>query len=192
MSTRFAWLVSLPVAIAGCLAAHVFGYLIAVPDPHARAALLERTGHQYLGHLPLLAGAGLSLALAAAAAHATRGRLGARPSPWLFALLPPLAFVLQEHLERLLASGALPLGTTLQPAFLIGLALQLPFALLAYAIVAVVLRAAEAVRRLLVRPPRPKAQLAQRLSPDFVAPGPPARSVATAQRGPPAGVAVLH
>ena len=190
MSARFAWLLSLPVAIAGCLAAHALAYLIAVPDPHARATLLERTGHGYLAHLPVLAAAGLSLALAATLSHAVRGRVGARPCPWFFALLPPLAFVLQEHLERLLAGGALPLETALHPTFLIGLALQLPFALLAYALVAAVLRAAEALALLLVRPPRLRVRAAAALPPAFTAPRPATRALATAQRGPPARLAL--
>ena len=190
MSARFAWLLSLPVAIAGCLAAHALAYLIAIPDPHDRATLLERTGHGYLAHLPVLGAAGLSLVFAATLSHAVCGRVGARPSPWLFALLPPLAFVLQEHLERVLAGGVLPLETALHPTFLIGLALQLPFALLAYALVAVVLRASEALVCLLVRPPRLRTRLAVALPPSFTAPRPAARAFATAQRGPPARLAL--
>jgi hypothetical protein len=191
MSTRFALLLSLPVAIAGSLAAHAVAYLIAVPDPQARATLLERTGHGYLAHLPVLAGAGLALALAAGVSHAARGRPGARPSPWVFALLPPLAFVLQEHLERLL-SGALPLETVLDPTFVIGLALQLPFALLAYALVGVLLRAAEALGLLLVRPPRLRVRAIAAAGPSSTAPRPAARPPANAQRGPPSRVVLSH
>jgi hypothetical protein len=192
MSTRFALLLSLPVAIAGSLAAHAVAYLIAVPDSHERATLLERTGHGYLAHLPVLAGAGLALALAAGVSHAARGRPGARPSPWVFALLPPLAFVLQEHLERLPSGGALLLETALDPTFVIGLALQLPFALLAYALVGVLLRAAEALGLLLVSPPRLRVRAIAAAGPSPTARRHVARAAANAQRGPPSRLVLSH
>jgi hypothetical protein len=46
-------------------------------------------------------------------------------------LLPPLAFTVQEHAERLLYSGHMPWTTVLAPNFLLGLAFQLPFSLAA-------------------------------------------------------------
>lgn len=190
MSARFAWLLSLPVTIAGCLAAHTLGYLIVVPDPHARADLLESTGHGYLAHLPVVAAVGLAMLAAAAVWHALRGRFGARPSPWLFALLPPLAFTVQEHLERALGAGGAPLEIVLQPAFLLGLAFQLPFALLAYLIVGVVLGASETLVRWL-RTPRPERRLAQpQAAASPAEPRTAASTLATSPRGPPARIAL--
>ena len=34
--------------MAGLVLGHVLAYLIAVPDPHHRAFVLQRTGHEYL------------------------------------------------------------------------------------------------------------------------------------------------
>jgi hypothetical protein len=136
--------VSLPVALAGCLAAHIVAYALASPSAGAHVS------HGYLQHLPLVAGAALAVVLGAALRYALRGRAGTRPPAWLFAALPPAAFALQEHLERL-AAPALLLG---DPTFLLGLALQLPFGLLAWLLVRAILRVADALRALLARPPR--------------------------------------
>jgi hypothetical protein len=144
--TRSVWLVSLPVLLAGCLAAHVAAYLVAEPSHH---------DHGYLARLPLFAAGGLILLVAAALHHGVRGSVGERPAPELFATLPPVAFSVQEHLERLLHGGDLPLSVVLTPTFLVGLALQLPFALIAWALARAVLRAAETLAALL-RPARPR------------------------------------
>ncbi|MGH3104104.1 MAG: hypothetical protein ACRDN6_08415 [Gaiellaceae bacterium] len=175
---RSTWLLSLPVALAGCLAAHSAAYFLVEPDPHTRAA------HGYLAHLPLLAGAGLAVVVGAAVWHALRGRAGARPSPWLFAVLPPLAFALQEHLERL----ALPLDVVPEPTFLLGLLLQVPFALLARVLAGTLLRAAETVGAMLRQPQR-----LSRLTAPVPAPVPALRtrsafSPSRAQRAPPARI----
>ena len=103
------WLVSLPFMAAGCLAAHSLAYhLVSVPT--------ER--HGYLAFAPLFLGLLGALALVGVV------RRGRSPSPLAFAALPPLAFVVQEHAERLELVVA-------EPAFLVGLLLQLPFALAA-------------------------------------------------------------
>jgi hypothetical protein len=68
-----------------------------------------------------------------------------------FALLAPAAFVVQEHLETLLHTGAAPFGTVLQPTFLPGLLLQIPFALAGYAIARALVRLADGVRALIGR-----------------------------------------
>ena len=47
---------------------------------------------------------------------------------WLLGVLPLVGFAVQEHLERLLHDGPL-WATALEPVFLLGLLLQLPFAL---------------------------------------------------------------
>jgi hypothetical protein len=151
---RSVWLVSLPVLLAGCLAAHMVAYLVAEPAHH---------DHGYLARLPLFAAGALILLLAAALHHGVRGSAGARPAPWLFAILPPVAFSLQEHLERLLHSGDLAVSVVLTPTFLIGLALQLPFALLSWALARAVLRAAETVAALLRTARRPRLRLHVRL-----------------------------
>jgi hypothetical protein len=151
-----AWLLSLPLALAGCLTAHGLAYRIVEPDAHQRAHLLASSGHGYLAELRFLAAAGIALVLAGfvrQAALAARGiELGGPPR--VVALVPPLAFLVQEHLERLLHDGTFPLEALLQPTFLVGLALQLPFALLAVALATLLTRTAVALGRLLAHPPR--------------------------------------
>jgi hypothetical protein len=182
-----AWLLSLPVALAGSAAAHALAYQLVEPDAHERAHLLAASGHGYLGQLRVLAAAAVALALAGfvrQAALAAHGREAAGP-PLVVALVPPLAFVLQEHLERALHGGAFPLGAVLEPTFLVGLALQLPFALLALGLAWLLVRTAAAVGRLLATPPRVRARPRQRPPSASLLP-PAARSFATAARAPPA------
>ena len=121
------WLVSVPFMAAGCLAAHSLAYhLIANPK--------ER--HGYLAFAPLFLGVLGGLALVGAV------RRGRTHSPALFALLPPLAFVVQEHAERLQLVAT-------EPAFLVGLALQLPFGLAALVAARAFLGLAELVAEVL-------------------------------------------
>jgi hypothetical protein len=186
-----AWLSALPLAAAGSLLAHALAYRLADPEPSRRAAVLDATGHAYLAYAPAALAGCLALVLAALAAHALRGYRGepaARPG-WPIALVPVLGFALQEHLERLLAWGHLPLGTALEPTFALGLALQLPFAVAALLLARALTSAADTVGRVLARPLpaascRPSA--GTRLAVDAVLPRVPARALGGSQRGPPA------
>jgi hypothetical protein len=84
--------------------------------------------------MPALAVWGLTLVVAGVVlciGEGLRGRRPSRPPVRLFTLLPPVAFVAQEHIERLVGSGSIPYDLTVEPTFLVGLALQLPFALAA-------------------------------------------------------------
>lgn len=178
--TRAPWLVTLPVALAGCLAAHFAAYALATPTSHAHDS------HGYLAHLPLLSGAALAIVLGAAVRHGVRGRSGVRPSPWLFALLPPLAFAIQEHVERL----AHPALVVTEPTFLLGLALQLPFAALAWLLARAILGAADALGALLAPLPPPRRREALRVELPALQPARRLLTTAISQRGPPAPVAI--
>jgi hypothetical protein len=181
-----AWLLSVPVALAGCLAAHSLAYRLVEPDAHERAHLLAASGHGYLEHLPLLVAAALALVLVGfvrLTVLAARGLESTGPSR-LVAFVPPLAFVLQEHLERVLHQGAFPLEALTQPSFLVGLALQLPFALLAYASATLLVRGATALGRLLAGRPPVRARSTPRAISSPLSPSAP-RLVARV-RGPPA------
>ena len=69
----------------------------------------------------------------------------------MFFVLPPVAFLVQEHLERAIATAELPFDTLAQPAVLAGLALQLPFGVAALVLARVLLCATVAIARRLAR-----------------------------------------
>jgi hypothetical protein len=146
--------------LAGTQVAHVFAYRLVYPNAQVRLTELLSTGHSYMyyglagsvGYLPLLLGLGGALELVAFAwvvCAKVRRRRHAPVPPWAFALLPLIAFCLQEFCERWLAGAAFPWWMVLQPTFRIGLLLQLPFALLAFAVARLLLRAAERVASVL-------------------------------------------
>jgi hypothetical protein len=95
-----------------------------------RGRILAETGHSYFRAADLLilcviiTLAGLALCVVSGTAHRT-------PSPRTLALLPPIGFVVQEHVERLAVSGSFPTHLVAEPRFLLGLLLQIPFALAA-------------------------------------------------------------
>ena len=184
-----AWLVAVPLMTAGSLTAHALAYRIVEPDSAGRLDLLTQTGHGYMASLPLVLGAAFAVAIAGLAAHASRalsGRPAAQPAAWPLALLPVLGFVFQEHLERLVASGDLPLAAVTEPTFLIGLLLQLPFALAALVVARALSRAAEALGRALRTPPRPSARPRDARRPVVaVLPNAPRLAAAHSGRGPP-------
>ena len=165
MRRRLAWLVTVPLLLASSQLAHVLAYRVVYPEAHVRAAALLRTGHGYLSALPLvlgIAGAIALLALAAAVLDAARGRPVRDLPAWAFALLPPLAFVLQEFLELSLRLGRPAWHVVAAPTFLPGVALQLPCALAAFALARILLRTAEHVGRALATAPLRARRLPQR------------------------------
>jgi hypothetical protein len=179
MNRRLPWLLMLPLMAAGCLAAHSAAYRLVDPTP-------AESAHGYLALAPLVLAVGIALGVVAAVRSALAGRIGVGGPAYLFALLPPLAFTLQEHLERALQPGDSTLGTALEPGFLVGLALQLPFALLALVAARTLLRAVEAAGALL-RPPTPAVRMTSILRPAYFVDAPrlPTLSSAHAGRAPP-------
>jgi hypothetical protein len=152
MRRRLTWLVALPTILAGTQAAHGLAYRLVFPDASLRLHVLAATGHGYLAWLPLvlgLAGALGVVGLAAAVADTARGRSVGKLPPAAFACLPPLAFVLQEVLELSLHTGTIGWHAFAEPTFLPGLALQLPFALLAYVAARLLLKAAVRIGQML-------------------------------------------
>lgn len=162
---RFAaWLLSLPLMVVSSQCAHVVAYRLAYPNAHLRLSELLVTGHGYMvgypGYVPMLLaliGAIELVAIGWLALGTIRPGLR-RPVPaWVFALLPMLGFTLQELLERLLQGGPFPWWMVLQPTFRVGLLLQLPFALAAYLIARLLLRAANTLRSAVEHPaPKPR------------------------------------
>lgn len=197
MRRTLVWLVALPLVLAGSQAGHALAYRWVYPDAGIRLGALVRTGHGYLSLLPLVLGVAaaiLLLALVAGVADAARGRR-LRPLPaWAFALLPVVAFAVQEHLERWLVSGVAPWHAAVAPTFLPGLALQLPFGALAYLAARLLLRAAERLGRALGSAQRPRPRpVPLPLAAPAPAPGPARPALISrglAKRGPPAPLGV--
>jgi len=155
------WLLSAPLMIAGSELAHVIAYRLVYPDALERAAVLSSSGHGYFAYTPLALALGVAMVGCAWVVHAsqTGGSALSSPvsvSPWPFAAMPPATYALQEHLERLIHHGAFPFGAVFEPTFMIGLALQLPFALAVYAVARLLLRTAERAGALLRSTPRPQ------------------------------------
>jgi hypothetical protein len=131
LDERLAWTLVAPLLALATLAGHQAGYRIAVPDAAARTDALAHDGHGYFAYLPLITGALVALAVLALASRARGGGRSTLPLG-LAAALPPAGFVAQETLERLLGAHHAGVVAMLgEPAFLVGLALQLPFAVLA-------------------------------------------------------------
>ena len=136
-----AWLLVTPLAAAGVLAAHGAAYAV------TGASLGEE--HGYLEHAPQVAGLLASLALVGLALQ----ERSLRPrSAWWVAPIAPLAFTCQEHLERLAHTGDLPWLLT-NPTFLVGLALQLPVAVVCVVLVRRVTGTLDGRSPLISRPP---------------------------------------
>ena len=161
MRRRLPWLLALPVMAAGSLAAHSLSYLFT----SARAAeyggeASERAGTGSASYLVLFLGLLVAMTVVGAGARLLlarrRGRRGLEHSPWLFFVLPPLAFASQEFVERVLRAEAFPFHAALEPRFLLGLALQLPFALLALFVARALSRVVERLVRALARPRTPR------------------------------------
>jgi hypothetical protein len=149
-----AWLVVIPLSLGGAQLAHAFDYWLVAPSAHERSELLAGSGHAYFAYLPFavaLLGAMLVAALVAVGWQSGRGRRVIATDGRLLATLPLATFALQEYLERHLHDGAFPWLAFAEPTFVVGLVLQLPFALAAYAVARVLVRAAEAIGAALVR-----------------------------------------
>jgi len=166
-----AWLVVSPVIAAGVLVAHALAYrLTSTPtEPF----------HEYLAHAPQVL---LLLTLSGLALAGFGSRRDAPPA-WVFPAAAVATFVAQEHAERIVHGGSVPILVT-TPVFLVGLVLQIPVALVAWAL----------ARRLLavVAEERPRVGLRPRLEFD-VLPATLGHVGATAlprqlSRGPPARV----
>jgi hypothetical protein len=143
------WVLTAPLLVIGLLAGHSLGYRWALADAHERAHVLDATGHGYLGYAPLIVAVAGSLVVAAFAArvHAAVGsRRTSGPAPWLAAVLPPPAFLVQEYAERALHSEV-AWTTALEPAVLAGLLVQIPIALTVLALARALSRLAEVVAR---------------------------------------------
>jgi hypothetical protein len=149
-----AWVVAVPLMLAGSQVAHVLVYQWVYPSSQVRVHALLSSGHGYMDRLPLLfgvAGAVVLVSLIVGIGDAARGR-SALPLPaWAFALLPLTAFSLQEILERSLHTGTFMWQAVESPTFVPGLIFQLPFAAAAFLTARLLLRTASAVARIIAK-----------------------------------------
>jgi hypothetical protein len=122
-----AWALVTPVAAAGVLATHALAYRLT-------GSPLGPT-HDYLAHVPQVV---IVLASLALLGLGLQDRSLSRLSPWWVAPLAPAGFACQEHIERLVHTGQMPFLLT-SPTFLLGLALQVPVALVCVVLVRLVL-----------------------------------------------------
>lgn len=143
-----AWFVSLPLSAIGLLLAHEFAWGFASHEHEARAS------HGYLQYAALFTVLAVAAALVAATVHLVRavatGDVAKAPSARVFAAVPLTAFVLQEHAEHVLRARELEISHFASTPFVVGLLLQLPFALAALFVARLILgfvgRLARAVR----------------------------------------------
>ncbi len=149
------WALVVPLLVAGLLCGHELAYRIALPDVEERAHELAASGHGYLHYAPaFLVGtlAALVVAFARSVANAKRRRPTATISPWLYVALATGGFAVQEAAERFAHASDVDAGLLTQRAFLLGLGLQVPFAVVAVAIARALERGARLVARALVGP----------------------------------------
>jgi hypothetical protein len=134
---------SLPVAAIGTLAGHSAGYAL-VGTSHQDARV-----HGYLSLAPQFLAVCLACVSIALLLRAG-GRLQGRQAAWPFALVPPLAFLGQELIERL-ATG-FPVHAVLEPAVWVGLAAQVPIAAVGFVAARALLRVVDEAVRALAAP----------------------------------------
>ncbi|HSD01663.1 MAG TPA: hypothetical protein VLB81_04800 [Gaiellales bacterium] len=120
---RLAWLVTLPIAVVGCESAHALANVAFGAPGGGRAELFQ--GGPGAGALPLVAALAVAAVLAGLASRAT-GAWSTSPAAARlpFALLAPALYIVQEHVETVLRTGAAPVGTVIEPTFLPGLLLR--------------------------------------------------------------------
>jgi hypothetical protein len=148
------WLLALPLIVVGSEVAHGLAYWWAYPIADIRGAILAHTGHGYLSYAPMflsfLAAVEL-LVVVVFVCDSVRGHARPELPAWLFLWLPIVGFVVQEHLERLIATGSFPWWAAEAPTFWRGLVLQIPLGLAAYLLARMLHRATQAVAAVIAR-----------------------------------------
>ena len=140
-----AWLISLPLSAVGMLLAHQIAWGFATEKHEASA------GHGYLQYGSIFAALVVASLLVGATAQLFRavggGETDRAPSAFAFAIVPIVGFLLQEHLEHLVAARELEVTFFLSTPFLLGLMLQLPFAFAALHVTRLILGFVKRVAR---------------------------------------------
>lgn len=148
MRRGLTWLLVLPAIVLGSQVAHDVAYWWAYPHASLRLEVLSDSGHGYLAFAPAVLAFLAAVELVVfplVVLDRVRGRPARSAPAWAFLLIPELGFVFQEHLERLVATGAFPWWAWQEPSFWRGLLLQVPLGLAAYLIARLLLGTAAAV-----------------------------------------------
>ena len=140
-------LLAIPAAVLGVLFAHEMAYRIVASDAHERSHLMAETGHTWLSYVPFLINAALIGMFAAAATGRARNVRSPRIGSIL--IIQSATYLTVEVIERLVAHTSPWPGWHL---VLAGVALQLPVAVVVWALLRfVVIPAVDAVLRKLRR-----------------------------------------
>jgi hypothetical protein len=150
------------VAVAGAVVGHMVAYVLAVPSPTVRVALLGATGHAYwtaaiaaasvLGLTSLAATLGRGFRAGLLASHPQPGERLGRVAGQLAGLQVAI-YLVQETLERL--EAGIPAHALLDGRLLVtGVVVQSAIALVLAVVLAAAGRVAEAAGRALRPPPR--------------------------------------
>ncbi len=186
------WLLTVPLAVLGSQSAHALAYRLVTADGAERRHELAASGHAYLAYASVVLAVCsvlVVLALACELGHrlSDGSRQSARPSPVIVAALAPAVFACQEHFERLFHDGVFPWAAVVQPTFVIGLLLQLPFAAAAYLLARFLLGVVRSLGRLLARSPRSRTLACAATQPriSLRVPRVPVLALGYGSRGPP-------
>jgi hypothetical protein len=174
--------------VAGTFAAHSVTAVLAGARAESGSEMAERHAGGAPAGLTLLLGFALAILLVVICQRALRRRESG-PTAATFVVLPALAFLASELLERLFAVESFPFQPSLEPRPLLGLGLQLPFGLIAFFVARLLLGAVQRVVSRLSRSrftPR-LCPYASRLTPcSVLLPRIPALALGYPERGPPA------
>jgi hypothetical protein len=140
---RLTWIVAVPLMAAGTIAAHSLTAVFAGTRAEIGAESAKHASRSAPAHLTILLGFTLALALVSLARRLLARR--SRPSAIVFLVLPPLAFLFAELLERGFGTESFPFQPSLEPRLILGLALQVPFGVLAFLVARFLLHAIEHV-----------------------------------------------
>ena len=123
---RAAWLLALGLTAGGGLLAHLAAYGLLLSGQ-------EHAAHHHAAQLRLcLAACGTVMLVGLLASQLDRRRCAPTAPIWIFALVPPVGFVVQEQLAWLLHRGAEGPAALRLTAVVLGLVVQIPFAVAAF------------------------------------------------------------
>ena len=118
------------------VAAHALAHDVVAQQPAGGHAAHGASAEEYVAYLPSSLALCLTLAIAISAGLALGKRWAGRSgrSIWLFAVVPVLGFATDTLVELAIHGPTAAAGAELVPVLLVGLLVQLPFALAAVAI----------------------------------------------------------